>query len=172
MTVQLTAETDADLYQYLRWNDFYLLLQVLHLLQDNVFLNTFRWLLLKRENNIFNNYDINGNMRCLHGNKGWKRYWMNRSNCLLLIFFFIFHLLFTFVIWVSLISETIVVLLRRLAASAINVNNYLLLTLYLKLDQVLTINKYLYQDKSAIHSIKIFCDSLGLECLRYPGHYS
>ena len=69
MIVQLVAETDADLHQHLQWSDFYLLLLVLHLLQENIFRNIFRWLLLKHENDIFNNYNINDNKRCLHGNK-------------------------------------------------------------------------------------------------------
>ena len=42
---------------------------ILHLLQENIFCNTFRQLLLEYKNNIFNNYNINDNQRCLHGNK-------------------------------------------------------------------------------------------------------
>ena len=42
--VQLIVETDADLYQHLWWSDFYLLLLVLHLFQENFFCNTLWWL--------------------------------------------------------------------------------------------------------------------------------
>ena len=48
--------TDADLYQHLWWSDFDLFLLDFHLLQENIFLNNIQWLLLKRKNDIFNNY--------------------------------------------------------------------------------------------------------------------
>ena len=93
---------------------FISLLLVLQLLQENIFPNTLQWLLLKRENDIFNDYNINHNKRCLHSRKirnriGLKRYLMGSSSCLLL------NLLFWFV-KVSLTRKAIVVLLKKRAA--------------------------------------------------------
>ena len=83
----VVAETDSD--------DFFLLLLVLHLLQENIFCSTSRWLLLKRKNDIFNNYN-KMKMRDVFAvakicNRiGLKRYLMNRSSRFLLNFLFRF----------------------------------------------------------------------------------
>ena len=82
--------------------------------QENIFRNTFRWLLLKRKNDIFNNHNVCDSKRCLHGSKNpceidLKRYLMNRS----------IHLLLNFLFWfakIALIREGIVVLLKKRAA--------------------------------------------------------
>ena len=68
-TFHAVPETDADLYQHLWWSDFYFLLLVLLLLQENIFRNTFGWLLLKRKNDIFNNHNVNHKKRYFHGSK-------------------------------------------------------------------------------------------------------
>ena len=110
MIVQLVAEIDPVFYQYLWWSDFYLLLLVLHLLQENIFRNTFRWLLLKRKNDVFNKYRISDKRDAFTAAKirkriGLKKYLMNRSSCLLL-------------------KKKLFKKKRCLAASKININSY------------------------------------------------
>ena len=89
MIVQLVAEIDPVFYQHLWWSDFYLLLLALHLLQENIFRNTFGWLLLKRKYDVFNKYIISDKRDAFTAAKtrkriGLKKYLMNRSSCLLL----------------------------------------------------------------------------------------
>ena len=84
-----------------------------HLFQENIFRKTFRWLLLKRKKDIFNNHNVYDNKRCLHDSKnphriGLKRYLMNWSSRSLLNILFLF-------VKITPIRKGVVVLLKKRA---------------------------------------------------------